>query len=249
MPYKVKKSKRTSWLRSFDPFFLIKRHPAYANTAEKFKNFDEAVFICFVAFLCGVFLGVLAGQPAEEPVHAPKQSHGPGLLQRMFAPVMSVPGMQADGSFVFADFESASDFKAWTVESAHMEISPAHADEGTHCAKVRLFGNTGLAGIVMDKYFESRYAFSDWAGFRAIRFHFFNPESREIRLIFQVKDSRGQRFKRDVVIPPGEGEDFEIPLDEIGREIDLRKIRQMNFFDWKSQAQHEIYFDDLRLVS
>lgn len=249
MPFKFKRSKNH---KSFSDRLLapIRSHPKYRKYAGKLKNFEEAVFVCLVAFSVGLFAGILAGHSwSVKPGGAADLGGGPGLFQKMFGQVMSVPGAQPDGSFVFSGFETVSDFKAWTLDAADMEMSPAHPSEGEHSAKVHLYGRTTLAGIRMEEYFDSRYALTDWSGFRAFRAFLYNSEDKPVKIIFQLKDAKGKRFKQELLIAPDQGVDFEIPLAEAAKEINLKKIRQVNFFIWKGSNDHEFYFDNVRVVT
>jgi|GEM_PF-1550656 len=248
MPFRFKKSRKNI---SFSDRILrpIRTHSGYRKWTGKFKNFEEAVFVSLVAFCIGLFMGVLSGHTwSLEPQGYKSQASGPGLFQKMFGPVMSVPGIQPDGSYILSGFDAVSDFKAWSLDAADMEMSPAHPSEGKHAAKIHFYGRTTLAGIRMEEYFDSRYALTNWSGFRAVRFYIYNPENAPIRLIFQLKDAKGKRAKHDLVIPPEQGMDFEVLLSDMQKDINLRKIRQINLFSWKGSDDHEFYLDNVRLV-
>lgn len=247
MPFKIVR-KRKEVKKQMTAFY--EKLPWITEGRKRFKNFDEALFVCTTALLTGFLLGAITGHHGgpDPKKHAHSTPRGPGLIQRFFAPVVSVPGMQDDGSFVFADFEAVSDFKIWSIEAADMEMSPAHASSGNYSAQIRFLGNTRMSAVRVEDYFSSRYAFSDWAGFKAFRFHVFNPEAGQLRLILEIKDKKGDHYKQDVIVQGGEGLDVEIPVEVVRSKINVRKIGQINLFVWQSQTEHEFYLDHVRLT-
>ena len=68
----------------------------------------------------------------------------------LFGKNISFPGTQADGSFVFSNFEKAENLKPWSLIEASMVSTTQYAWEGSFSEKVSFFGDKELAAITLD---------------------------------------------------------------------------------------------------
>lgn len=153
------------------------------------------------------------------------------------------------GTFIFSDFENESDLKNWSLQSATAKISSNHASHGSGALKTLLLGGESVSGILMNHYFEKRGSKTDWSAYQNLEFYIFNPRNNSERLILQIKDKRGNRFKQDLNVPANAGEIFRIPIQRVSAKVNIRTIDQFNIFRWEPKGDREFYFDHFRLVS
>ncbi len=232
---------------------IVGNIPWLNRQRRRYRHFDRFFALALISFACGFLMGIAA---TLETQHDPVKALGvkekrPGIgdwFRSTFAPIVTVPGHQLDGSFVFADFESVGDFSLWKTEAAYLQVAQENFSEGSHSVKISYHNNTRLSSVTMESYFNSRYALSDWSGYRALAFYLFNPQDTRERIIIQIKDRRGKRFKEDLVMDPERGTNFVLDLDRIRKEIDIHRIEHINFFVWDSKEEKEFFLDHLRLL-
>ncbi len=231
----------------------IQKFPWLNHQRRRYRHFERFLALALISFACGFFMGAAA---TLETHHDPVKALGlketrPGFMdwfRSTFAPVVTVPGHQLDGSFVFADFESVGDFSLWKTEAAYLEVAQENFSQGSHSVKISYHNNTRLSAVTMESYFNSRYALSDWSGYRALAFYLYNPQETRERIIIQIKDRRGKRYKEDLVMDPDRGTNFVLDLDRIRKEIDIHRIEHINLFVWDSKEEKEFFLDHLRLL-
>ncbi len=231
----------------------IRQIPWLHRQHRRFVNFDRVAGLSLLCFLCGFWVGVAA---MLETHHDPFKDldivrNRPGISEwarRTFASVVAVPGHQLDGSFVFSDFESIADFSQWKTEASYLEVSKEYPSEGSHSMKISFHNKTRLSSVRMENYFNSRYAQSDWSGYKALAFYLYNPSESRERIILQIKDRRGKRYKEALVMDPERGTRFLIDLTGVRKEIDIHRIEHINFFVWDAPEEKDFYLDDLRLM-
>jgi hypothetical protein len=198
-----------------------------------------------ILFVSGFFIGSFLSRGT---ITSSTNNDGVSLIRILFGAKINVPGKQSDGSFVFANFEAEKDLKAWSVLSAHIEISPQHPAQGNSSAKVTFFGGEVSASVYLEDYFTSRSGFANWSNHEALKFTIFNPRNIAERIIFQIKDQRGKRFKEDLFVPGGKAQEFVIPIQKIAASINIRRIDQLNFFLWEPKGDRDFFFDEIKLV-
>ncbi|MBN1688126.1 MAG: hypothetical protein JW893_03425 [Candidatus Omnitrophica bacterium] len=224
---------------------------ADVKLAQKIPNPTHRIVLVTVilSFLVGSLFGSMLSGLGQHGGKSSGFSLGSiSFMKTFFGKSIPVPGKQKDGSFVLSNFEKESDLKAWRLMSAQVELSDRNTVEGKQSAHVVLMGGEEMSSIQMDDYFESRGAQSDWSDFGLLQFYIFNPRKESDRLILQVKDRNGSRYKQDIFIPGDKGQTFNIPIDKIGGRINVRKIEQFNLFRWKPKTDREYYLDDIRLI-
>ncbi|MBI4387754.1 MAG: hypothetical protein HY582_01760, partial [Candidatus Omnitrophica bacterium] len=170
------------------------------------------------------------------------------LLQFVFQRRYTLPGKQKDGSFVFSNFERARDVKAWQAIAAHVEISEKRPASGKQSAQVTYFGGGEVSAFTLEDYFQGWGALRNWSSYESFRLYIFNPRNETERLILQIKDLEGKRYKEDLHVPGGSGKEFSIPVTKIGASINVRNIDQFSIFRWEPKNDLDFYFDDIRLV-
>lgn len=210
----------------------------------------RAVLLLILTILSGIVLGQgiscmtgLRGADGKQGFF-----HAPRWMARLLAPVMTVPGVQSDGSFLLAGFESISEFRVWESLAATMEPDQEHAVEGKYSAKLTFMDHTKMASVAMQDYFESRFPFQGWLDYDRLKFTIYNPEEKAGRVIFKMKDEQGREFKQDLQIPGMTERQFSLPLADIAKHVNLKKVVQLNFFLWDVHEERVYYLDDLRLT-
>lgn len=209
---------------------------------EKSRVWTVVIGILFVA---GLFIvGSLLPRGREGEAQSAADS---SWLAKLFGKKIPVPGEQSDFSFVFSNFESLEDLKAWELTSASVEISTEQAMEGKSSAKVTFFAGQ-WAGITLEDFFSSRGGKSDWSAYEALQFSIFNTHVAKERLILQIKDKSGARYKQDLLIPPGETQLIRIPLAQISQAVKIKNIDQLTLFSWGLPETRQFYIDEIKLV-
>ncbi|MBI4430107.1 MAG: glycoside hydrolase family 127 protein [Candidatus Omnitrophica bacterium] len=191
------------------------------------------------SFMKGSGVGKAGGKPASEHF---------SVLRYLFGKSIPVPGAQADGSFVFANFEKDSDLKGWTMKSAKLEITSSHPSEGRKAGQVSFLGDVEVSSITLEDYFESRRALTNWSSYEFLAFDIFNPQSDSERLILQVKDRDENRFKMNLQCPAAQTYSFKIPLRKMDGQVNLKEITQAAIFRWEPKIETLFYIDNIRLV-
>lgn len=100
----------------------------------------------------------------------------------------------------------------------------------------------------------------DWSGYRALRFHVYNPRVEPFPYYFRVHDQAHRdnderytdRYNAALIAQPGWNE-VEIPLGKVaqaprGRTLDLTRIAGMILFVDKLERPQTIYLDEVQLV-
>lgn len=196
--------------------------------------------ICLIA---GIGIGMLLGKNEGNPF---EKFFSVGRL--IFAKTIHVPGKQPDGAFVFADFEQSEDLKAWAVGGAEIELSPRFAAKGKQSARLHYRGGGQISTVYISDYFESRKGLDDWTAYEFLSYYFYNPRKETERLILQVKDKRGNRYKENIHIPGGQGKVFTTKVERIAGSINVRDIDSLQFFRWEPRQDRELYLDDVKLI-
>ncbi len=199
--------------------------------------------------LIGVLFGSFLTRGGETDKVKQGSSGGFSILRYLFGSDIPVAGAQADGSFVFANFEKDSDLKGWTMKSAKLEITSSHKSEGEKAGQITFLGDVQESAIMLEDYFESRKALTNWSKYESLEIDIFNPQADTERLILQVKDHADNRFKMDLQCPGGRIYHFKIPLRKMDGQIDLKNIGQVTLFRWEPKIDSMFYVDNIRLMS
>ena len=170
------------------------------------------------------------------------------FLSWFFQEEIYVPGEQSDGSFLLGDFETQEELNAWLGASADLEISDRNAVQGEHSLEVIFLGGVPTSSLMLEDYFKSRKAKTNWSAYQAFEIHISNPRQAQERLILQIKDKKGLRFKQNLKAPAGGLKVFTVPIRQLAQKLDIQNIAQISLFRWKPKTDRNFYIDAVRLV-
>ena len=175
-------------------------------------------------------------------------SLAPALWGRLSHRLGGLFGGGAAVGDVISTFESDGDLKKWETAAARIERVSEHATEGRYAAKVTLLGGGQMSAIRIEDGFERRQAPRDWRRFERLEWKIFNATGDHQRLILQIKDDDGRRFKKDIWLAPNQQTDVRIFLDTVASSLNLSRIDQFSLFRWEPQGDVTLYLDDIRLL-
>jgi hypothetical protein len=135
---------------------------------------------------------------------------------------------------------------AWEQRGAVATRSEEHATHGRSSARVT-FNAGGSPSFEMEHWFGQEPARGDWRAYGALRFDLFNPQSSVERLVLQLKDKGGHRYKQDLIVEGASAQHVSIRLNELGG-LDPAQIVQSNLFRWEPQSSATFYLDAVRLT-
>lgn len=154
---------------------------------------------------------------------------------------------KAGRDLMIADFESPEDFKKFSDSNAEYALSKDFVTSGAYGAKV-MFKKSKASFLKVERYFEKDKSFSNWAPYGSFLFDIYNPSEHKERLILQIKDSRGERYKQDVYVEPKTQETVEVEVALLRHHLSVYRIAQINLFRWEAQSDTTLFIDNLRLV-
>lgn len=154
---------------------------------------------------------------------------------------------KATNDLVIADFETPEDFKKFEDSNVEVAVSKEYPSSGAYCAKVT-FKKSKSPSFKIEHYFEKDKSLSNWAPYGSFLFDIYNPQDSPQRLILQIKDKSGERYKQDVTIEPNAKETIEIETAALRHPVSIFNIAQVNLFRWEPQSDSVFYVDNLRLA-
>ncbi|MFH0896369.1 MAG: hypothetical protein V2A54_18205, partial [Bacteroidota bacterium] len=146
-----------------------------------------------------------------------------------------------------ADFENADDFKKFTDSNVEVSVSKDFSTSGAYSAKV-IFKKSKSPSFKIEQYFEKDKSFSNWAPYGSFLFDIYNPQDSPQRMILQIKDRSGERYKQDINLEPNSKETIEIETGILRQSISLYNIAQINLFRWEPNSDATFYIDNVRLA-
>ena len=192
-------------------------------------------------FVLGFFIGSIMTKGAGG-------GEGFSLLRYLFGRKVTVQGTQQDGSFLFSNFEKDSDLGVWKLQSAKLELSRQYAAEGSRSAKIIFSGGEKLSSVGIEEYFLNPKGLHDWSRYDTFNFYLANPGKSLGRVILQIRDQSGSRFKEDLEVDAEQGRSFTISIQKIAAFINVHRIDQISFFVWDATRDQEFYLDYIRLI-
>ena len=154
-------------------------------------------------------------------------------------------GYSPEGGFLMlSDFETPEELQKWRYEDVVLYQSNQFVSSGSHSGKVEFLANRSDAPKLFLQYFPKR-----WSNFVALNFEIYNPSESKTRVILQIKDRSEKRFKYDLFLEPKQWNQYSIPIDGMSDDIDIKKIVDLNFFQWKPSQDAVVYIDDVKLVT
>ncbi|HTL48445.1 MAG TPA: hypothetical protein VL688_10355 [Verrucomicrobiae bacterium] len=207
----------------------------------------QTVLGCFIlGFAAGFGLMRVTSWSGQEAQGLQGGTFSLGRL--LLGKTFSFPGRQADGTFLFSNFEKNSDFEAWKKVNAVMLSSGDNPAEGARAAQITVRGAAEeFGGVLLDDLVRSRRGGFDWSRYGTFQAAVFNPGVEAISLTVLVVDSTGRSFKEDVPVPGKSGRRFAIPIAKIAAELNAAKVNQVSFY---GRPKHDMifYLDDIRLA-
>lgn len=158
------------------------------------------------------------------------------------------PGLQPDGSFVFSNFEKATDIDSWNLISTSMKSTTRYAWEGSSSAQVTYFAGTELAVVTIDDLGRGSKRPSNWSSYGALQFTLFHPGKTKEPLTFLVTDLWGKQYEETLSIPGGRWTQFVISTSKMAASLNIEKINQLSISRRATDKTLDVYIDDIRLV-
>lgn len=153
---------------------------------------------------------------------------------------------KATQDLAIANFEGPEDFKKFTDSNVDVLVSKDHCSNGAYCARV-VFKKGRSPSFKIEQYFEKDKRFSNWAPYGSFLFDIYNPQDEPQRLILQIKDKSGDRYKQEITIEPKVKETIEVEAAVLRHHVSIYNVAQINLFRWEPQSDATFYIDNLRL--
>lgn len=148
---------------------------------------------------------------------------------------------------VFGDFETAGEIGQWQAKGVLVAQSEEHAVHGAHAVKLTFRNTAESPYFKLERWFWKQRAAQNWSVYKSLAFSFYNPQDGPVSLILQIKDKEGARYKEKLHIGPHRKLDWKVPLDELTDQLNLKRIIQVNLFQWKPRNPSVVYLDYVRL--
>ncbi len=154
------------------------------------------------------------------------------------------------GATVLFSFETQEEIRQWQSDlkrSSVLSLSEDHATDGTHSLRLTILKSDDWQGIGTTNIPE------DWAPYQIFAFDlYYNTKQEDAvwRLAVRIDDQQTTRIKRDwfmkgYVIEPG-ATTIRIYIEDIGKRLDTRQIKQVTFATNKLEHDAEVYLDNIR---
>jgi len=154
-------------------------------------------------------------------------------------------GYSPEGGFLMlSDFETPEELQKWRYENVVLYQSNQFVSSGNQSGKVEFLAHRGDAPKLFLQYFPKR-----WSNFVALNFEIYNPSEAKTRVILQIKDRSEKRFKYDLYLEPKQWNQYSIAIEDMSDEINIKKIVDLNFFQWKPSQDAVVYIDDVKLIT
>lgn len=156
---------------------------------------------------------------------------------------------KGDATLLLSNFESQADLQKWETVHATLERVPEYNTEGTYCGKMVFSGNVECSNVLMGRFLKNNPQYGDWSAFDSLRFNILNPDNDTSRLILKIQDSNGKSWQRNMYLPAKDSTEIKIYIGELKNNLDVSRMRQVNFFRWNPPKEAVFYIDNMRLVS
>lgn len=150
-------------------------------------------------------------------------------------------------AFTIADFESERDLLLIKTENAQIEASSSYATSGSRSLCVHFSGGVTLSSVSIEAPFSSIPHYSSWSQSSTLNFTLHGSSPENERLILQIKDTKGARFKHDIYLIPNSTAVFEIPVTTIAGYVDIRNINNLTLFRWNPKKSLTVFLDAIKL--
>ena len=158
------------------------------------------------------------------------------------------PGVQADGTFVLANFERPTDVKAWRQVDSKMVPTIRQAVEGHWSAKVSFLGGKDVSSVMLEDLLKSKVSVSNWNPYQSLEFKILNPEPYVEKIILLITDLWGKRYQEEIAVGGPGWQSFSVPVERVAQLINIKKVNQISFMRRREKEPREFFFDDIRLI-
>jgi len=191
-----------------------------------------------VIILCsGMVLGGLVTTHGHTVVSLLKRH---ATLPRWTAPATS-------GDVWFGDFESREDLsKRWKLHDVVATLSDEHVTHGHHSAKVTFQASESPA-FKIEGGLDAFPSGTNWSGYTELSFDVYNAQPSQERLILQLKDQDGRRYKEDLMLNGRASQHVTVRLADLHEYLDATHMTQFNLFRWKPKSATTFYVDAVGL--
>lgn len=203
-----------------------------------------------VFFSAGLVAGILAGlwtfrgliQDGKPPFWTEK------VIKLIFGARLHLAGAEGRESFLFYDFESAEQIRAWHPSgSIQVTISSQNPLSGHSSARLDFLGGR-YASAVCDNLLRSRSGGSDWRGFREFRLTAEASAEGPQLIALALTDLRGAQYREVMRLSAGQALRLSVPVDKIGRFMDTSRIDTVAIFSLNPPGRKSsLRFDDVGL--
>jgi hypothetical protein len=204
-------------------------------TKRKFSN--KAINIIWVILVIFILLVFFKDRLSSLPELFKRLKKEPQKLVSVFKP--------RDMTGFSCSFNNRDDLEIWKTNTCRLQVIPSLFGTDDSWAKVTYFP-AGTPGLLLS---EETIGTMDWRRADAFSFRAYNPQSWSISLKVKVKDSSGNKYQKDVMLPPRQVTAVKIPIAEIASRLDASRITYLNLFLWDPSTETIIYYTDFAFPS
>ena len=209
----------------------------YLSDYMKKKFSNKAINLIWALLVIFILLIFFKDRLSSLPMLFSKLKREPQRLVSVFKP--------RDMTGFNCSFKNREDLEVWATHSCRIQMVSSLFGADDSWAKVSYFpANT--PGIILN---DETIGLMDWRGADAFSFRAYNPQSWSIGLKVKVKDSSGNKYQKDVKLPPRQVTAIKIPIAEIASRLDASHISYLNLFLWEPSTETIIYYTDLAFPS
>ena len=173
------------------------------------------------------------------------------LRQKIFFPLFAICFFACNTNSipndVIADFEDKIELLEIKTINSEIALSESHVNSGKFSLKISFHSNqSGVSSVILGESFLSKK--KCYAAYKFIQISVFNPAVTQERLLIQLKDSKGNRYKQEALLSAVQGDIIRIPIETLSKNIDLKHITELTLFLWKPDHEREFYIDNIKLV-
>lgn len=161
-------------------------------------------------------------------------------------PAAREPDASAAGSLWLGDFETDRDLKHWDARGAVAIRSPEHATHGAFAAQVRFSPGSGR-WFALEGYLRQGRDRRDWRSYESLHFDLYNGQADPERVILQLQDRRGRRYKEEMTIAGHSLQHLRVPLASADPYLDRSQLAQLRLVRWNASTAATLWVDSVRL--
>lgn len=200
------------------------------------------IIILLIVFIAGIMLGRISTITLGQA----RRFYAKSMQKVEKEIVVNLP--KAKTSLVISDFENKMDLKKWEFSNSKGELSREHVTSGAFSLKIYFKPAEGASSMRIEDYIGKNKDLADWSHYGKLSFDIFNPGNSTERLILNIKDSKKNKKKTEIYLEPEKFNHIELELEELGNEINVNRIGQLNLFLWNNANEKIFYLDNVKLL-